>query len=239
MGKMEVQPMNEKNILSYTDFFSIEHFSHKALFEKAASVFDVLNDLETYLKEICRERIEVEIPPMVHLENRSQIVIEKGTIIEPQVFIRGPCYIGKNCHIRQGAYLRGSILTGEGCVLGHGTEIKNTVLLSKVSLAHLSYIGDSILGNSVNLGAGVLLANLRLDRKEIFLKKDKNIFPTGRTKLGAILGDKVQLGCNCTLNPGTVMGKNTVAYPGLNLSGFYPENVLIKRKEELFIEKRK
>ncbi len=203
-------------------FFALERYAHKALFSDGAPVWDALHQLEPYLKAHNPCKIEIAIPPGVFLERPELISIGKGTLIEPGVFIQGPCIIGSNCLIRHAAFIRESTICGNHCVIGHGTEIKHSILLNYAHATHLAYVGDSILGNWVNLGAGVKCANLRLDRKEVKISIDGVRVKTGLKKLGAIIGDRAQIGCNCVLNPGTLFGKESVAFPLINLSGLIP-----------------
>ncbi len=208
-------------------FFDLQSFPHEILFS-APLVWDALTHLAEYLASLPLGKIEVELPPTVFLENRDTISIGKGTIVEAGAFIRGPCFIGNNCSIRHGAYIRGNVLTGDGCVIGHDTEAKNAILLNRAHAAHFAYLGDTILGNDVNLGAGTICANLKFDRSQVEFVLDGERFQTGKIKLGAILGDRVQTGCHTVLNPGTLVGKESYCYPCVNISGFVPEKSLIK-----------
>ena len=205
-------------MLGVEEFFSLSTWAHRALWVSGAPVWAALHTLKSYLSALSH-RIEIEIPPGVCLENADQISIGKGTVLEPGVFIRGPCLIGENCSIRHGAYLRGGTLLGRGCAVGHCVEIKGSILLDGACASHLCYVGDSILGSGVNLGAGVKCANLRLDRKEIVIHHGEERIGTRLKKMGAILGDGVQIGCNCVLNPGTLVGRETRSDPLLSLRG--------------------
>ncbi len=149
--------------------------------------------------------------------------------VEPFSYIEEPCYFSAYTQIRHTSYIRGSVYTGKGSVIGHTTEIKNSLLLKEAKAAHFAYIGDSILGSEVNLGAGTKLANLKFHHKEIIINiKDEKV-NTGLKKMGAILGDRVQTGCNSVLQPGTLIGKNSFVYPGVSApSGYYPPNKKIK-----------
>jgi NDP-sugar pyrophosphorylase family protein len=175
-------------------------------------------------------KIEIEIPEGVYLERKELISIGKGTVIEPGVFIRGPCMIGKNCTIRHGAYLRESVILGDQCHIGHGTELKHSVLLDRAAATHFVYVGDSILGHSVNLGAGVKCANLRLDRADVSVRFNGKKLKTGLKKFGAIVGDRVQIGCNSVLNPGTLIGRESFSFPLMNLKGTIPSRSQIDTK---------
>jgi UDP-N-acetylglucosamine diphosphorylase / glucose-1-phosphate thymidylyltransferase / UDP-N-acetylgalactosamine diphosphorylase / glucosamine-1-phosphate N-acetyltransferase / galactosamine-1-phosphate N-acetyltransferase len=211
------------------EFFSLDSYLHAELIQKSSHLWEALRDLGSYLRDQKLGRIEVEIPSSVYLVNPSLISIGEGTRIEPGAYIEGPCIIGPRSVIRHGAYIRGDVLTGEECIIGHGTEIKHSILLDRSSAAHLNYVGDSILGNGVNVGAGVKCANLRLDRRLISLRFNGKKVATSLKKLGAIIGDGAQIGCNTVLNPGTVIGRDAVCYPCLNVSGYVPHKATLKR----------
>ena len=166
----------------------------------------------------------------------SGILVGEGAKIEDFATILSPAIIEKGATVRQGAYLRGSVFLGEGAIAGHGTEMKNTVLMDGAKAPHLSYLGDSILGENAHLGAGVILSNLRLDKGEIFVNlsslQNPNItapgaskkvttdttstvnkkIPTGRRKLGSIIGDNTEIACGTVLNPGTIIPKNSMIF---------------------------
>ncbi len=159
----------------------------------------------------------------------KKIFFEKNVIVEPFAVIFTPAYFSKGTQIRQGAYIRGNVYTGEKAIIGHATEVKNSIILSYAKAAHFAYVGDSILGKEVNLGAGTKLANLKFSKKEIILTINKKTFNTGLKKLGAILGDKSQTGCNVVLQPGTLFGKKSIIYPGKVAGpGYFPPETKIK-----------
>jgi len=199
-------------------FFDLETFSHTALWKEDDPVWAALEKLSTYLQSF-PHHIDIPIPAGVYLENRDQITIGAGTILEPGAFVRGPCIIGKNCTLRHSAYIRDGVILGDACVVGHGSEVKHSILLNHAQAAHFCYVGDSVIGSRVNLGAGVKCANLRLDRQEVSVFPNGTKVRTGLKKLGAILGDSAQVGCNCVLNPGTLVGQKAVIYPLLNVGG--------------------
>jgi acetyltransferase-like isoleucine patch superfamily enzyme len=156
------------------------------------------------------------------------IIIGPGTIVEPGVFIKGPVVIGDRTEIRQGAYIRGDCIVGNRCVVGHTTEMKGSILLDGAKAAHFAYVGDSILGRDVNLGAGTKLANLKMIPGSITLTAEKMRYNTGRRKLGAVLGDHTETGCNSVTSPGTLMVPSSIVYPGVSVpSGYYPGKTVI------------
>lgn len=170
----------------------------------------------------------------------SNIYIGEGTVVEPGALIKGPSIIGNHTEVRQGAYLRGNCLIGDRCVVGHTTEVKNSIMLNDAKAGHFAYIGDSILGNHVNLGAGTKLANLKIIDVGMRLKVEGKVYETGLRKLGAILGDYTETGCNSVTSPGTLLGKKSLIYPCVNIpGGFYPERSLvgIKARDVLSIRR--
>ncbi len=165
----------------------------------------------------------------------GEIVVGEGTRIHPTAVIEGPAIIGRDVDIRPGAYIRGGVWIGDKCVVGTNTEIKRGILLPGAKAPHLNYVGDSILGADVNLGAGTILSNFRHDKAEIRVGE----VGTGRRKLGAILGDGVLTGCNSVLHPGAVVGRETQIYPGVQLRrGVYPANSIVKLRQELDVVPR-
>ncbi|MBN2479773.1 MAG: UDP-N-acetylglucosamine diphosphorylase [Parachlamydiales bacterium] len=209
-------------------FFTLDNYEHLKIFKNFKNVYEVISNIDSYLKSLSLGKIEVEIPKNVHLENIEQISIGKGTSVEPFSYIKGPCIIGKNSQIRHGAYIRGNVITGHNAIIGHSTEIKNSILLDNASLAHFAYVGDSIIGNNVNLGAGVKCANFRLDKKNISFFHLGKIYKTNLKKLGAIIGDNSQIGCNSVLNPATFLGKNVIIYSCLNIGNYITEDSIVK-----------
>jgi NDP-sugar pyrophosphorylase family protein len=216
--------------------FDLTSYQHAALFDGCESAWEALGALSLYLKQSSLGMIEVDVPEGVTLVHPELISIGKGCKIEPGAYVKGPCIIGENCEIRHGAYLRGDVIVGRGCVVGHASEVKHAIFLDGVHAAHFAYVGDSILGNDVNLGAGVKCANVRLDRQEVVVSDGKQRFPTGLRKLGAIVGDCCQIGCNSVLNPGTVLGQEVVCAPCLAMGGCVPAKRRVSSHVELVVE---
>lgn len=173
----------------------------------------------------------------VYLE-RIGIVIGEGTIVEPGVVIKSPAIIGRNAELRHGAYLRGSVIIGDASVVGHATEVKNSVFMDYAEAGHFAYVGDSILGQHVNLGAGTKLANLELRSarekesrtiRPITITVDGRHYDTGLRKLGAILGDNVETGCNSVTSPASLIGHGSWVYANTTVKkGVYARNVVIR-----------
>lgn len=153
--------------------------------------------------------------------------------------ITGPAWIGEDTEIRPGAYIRGNVLVGRGCVLGNSSEFKNCLLLDGVQAPHFNYVGDSILGNHAHLGAGTILANLRLDQQSVTVDTPEGRFNTGLRKLGGLLGDGAEAGCNSVINPGTILGKRAVVMPGNSFTGYLEaEHIAFTRQSISKIRRR-
>lgn len=212
--------------LFYKNFFEIKDFAHKDLWKENKIVWSPLNYIDSYIKK-SQLTIESEIPSSVFI-NKDRVKIGKNVIIEPYSFIKGPAIIGEGTIIRHGSYIRENTIIGKNCIIGHNCEIKSSIILNNSKIAHFAYIGDSIVGNDVNIGAGVKFANFRFDKKEIEILIKKIRIKTGLNKFGAVISDGVQIGCNSVLNPGTIIGKNSICYGSLNIMGFIPKNSLVK-----------
>lgn len=192
--------------------------------------------LSRFPEAACHVERWIEISQPTYIEPFG-IVLGAGTVLEPSAIIKGPAVIGSQCEIRQGAYLRGNVVTGDRCVIGHATEVKNSILMNHSEAGHFNYIGDSILGSYVNLGAGAKLANLEFRSAD---NKVKGAFPpiplelangalvTGPEKFGAVLGDYVEIGCNAVLCPGVFLGKDSKVSPNQTVrKGVYPPQSLL------------
>ncbi len=155
--------------------------------------------------------------------------IAPGAVVEPGALIKGPSFIGPGSEVRQGAYLRGGCLVGRGCVVGHTTEMKNAAMLDGAKAGHFAYLGDSILGREVNLGAGTKLANLKMVPSPHRVKAGGVTYQITRRKFGAIMGDRTETGCNSVLNPGVVLGPCCMVAPCVSVpGGYHPSRAIIR-----------
>lgn len=205
---------------NFAPFFDLASSSHRALFKEEEPIWSILRQLAVYIRTLPLGKVEGEVEVGAYLKHPELIFIGEGSVVEAGAYLVGPCYIGRNCQIRHGAYLRGNVIAEDHSVIGHATEVKNALFLEGAHAGHFAYVGDSILGKGANLGAGVKCANLRLDGKEVVLSLCGQRVPTGLRKLGAIVGDGVQIGCNSVLNPGTLIGKGAAIFPSLNVGGW-------------------
>lgn len=227
------------NSLKPSYFFDLSSFEHASLFNSCEYVWEALDKIKGYLAKARLGVVSANIPQGSYIVDPELISIGKGTVIEPGAYIKGPCIIGNNCTIRHGAYIRGNVITGDRCVIGHDTEIKNSILLDHAQAAHFAYLGDSILGNKVNLGAGTKCANLKLNHGLVAIEFEGQRVATGLRKFGAIIGDGSQLGCNSVTNPGALIGQNVCSYPCVNFGGFVPSNSVVKSESQVIVKTRK
>lgn len=158
---------------------------------------------------------------------RDGVYIHKGAEVAESALILPPAVICEGAEVRHGAYIRGKVYVGRGCVVGNSTELKNSIMLNGAKAPHYNYVGDSILGADSHLGASAIASNLKSDKSEVTVKGDVS-YPTGLRKLGAILGDKAEVGCGAVLNPGTVIGKGARVYPNVTVRGVVPEGTIFK-----------
>lgn len=217
--------------LDWRNFFSFENEELKKWFNTFTYPWEALIKIEEFFSFLPKGSVHGSVSPLAFIENPKDVFIGEGAKVEPYAYIQGPCYIGKGASVKSGAYLRGFVFVGEKAIVGHTTEVKRSLLLDRAAAPHFNYVGDSILGHDVNLGAGVKCANLRLDHKDIIAHGKECRINTGMRKLGAILGDKVQIGCNAVLNPGTIFGKEVLCPPCINTGGFALEKTIIKNRK--------
>ncbi len=171
----------------------------------------------------------------------ENVWISKSAEVYPSAYIGGPCIIGHNTEVRHGAFIRGSALVGEGCVVGNSTELKNVILFDGVQVPHYNYVGDSILGYKSHMGAGSITSNVKSDKTHVHVKDAETgtDIDTEQKKVGAMLGDFVEVGCNSVLNPGTVIGRNSSVYPLSATRGVIPEDAIYKTGGIIVLRKNK
>jgi NDP-sugar pyrophosphorylase family protein len=198
-------------------FFDYQNFEHKDLFDKSENVWDIVKNLPQYISNLFESGTVVG-------NYAKNVYVGQNVVIDPTAKIIGPAIIGDNCIVDFGAYLRGNIIIGAGSKIGHASEIKNSVILEKTAIAHFNYVGDSVVGSSVNFGAGAKIANFRFDEKNIPIKHDGEKIDTGLGKFGAIVGDNSKIGVNAVLNPGTILGKDCLVFPLESVLGVYSDN---------------
>ena len=173
-----------------------------------------------------------ETPPGLHVE--GSVFIHPSVKLPVYGSIIGPVYIGEGTELRPGVFIRGNVITGANCVLGNACEFKNCLLLDHVQVPHFSYVGDSILGNKAHLGAGVICSNLRLDQTNVFVQMpDGSRLDSGLRKLGALVGDAAEVGCNAVLNPGSILGQRAMVMPTIAFNGYLKEDGIAYKREKI------
>ena len=165
-------------------------------------------------------------------EIAPQCWVHPNTIVDKSAVLIGPLLLGPGCEVRPGAYIRGNVLAGKNVVIGHCTEVKNSILFDEVQIPHFNYVGDSILGYRVHFGAGAITSNFRADHGQIKIKYGENARILPFNKMGAVVGDFTEGGCNAVLNPGTLLGKNCRVYPLASIRGTYPSETIVKQNGE-------
>ncbi len=172
------------------------------------------------------------LPEEEYDQPQPQVWVHRTAKVMPSAYLGAPCIIGPNTEVRHGAFVRGSALVGEGCVVGNSVELKNVILFDSVQVPHYNYVGDSILGYKSHMGAGSITSNVKSDKTPVVIKGDE-LLETGRKKVGAMLGDCVEVGCNSVLNPGTILGRHTSIYPTSCVRGVIPEGSIYKDKDHI------
>ena len=167
-----------------------------------------------------------------YLQTAENVWVHRTAKVAPTAYLGAPCIIGADTEVRHCAFIRGSALVGEGCVVGNSTELKNVILFDGVQVPHYNYVGDSILGYKAHMGAGSITSNVKSDKSLVVIHAEPAI-PTGIKKVGAMLGDYVEVGCNSVLNPGTVIGRNSNVYPTSCVRGVVPENSIYKKNDTI------
>ena len=210
------------------NLYNLEETIAKDLLVQYSYPWEVLPNISGYILEIGKK-----LPKEEYNQIGDDIWIHKTAKVFESAYIHGPVIICKDAEIRHCAFIRGNAIVGEGAVVGNSTELKNVILFNKVQVPHYNYVGDSILGYKSHMGAGSITSNVKSDKKLVIIKDGKEQIETGLKKVGAMLGDNVEIGCGSVLNPGTVIGRNTNVYPLSSVRGVVPENSIYKCKTEI------
>ena len=202
------------------------------VFEGCTYPWEVLSKIGDFIIELGNT-----LPEDEYEKQGDDVWIAKSAKVFPSAYINGPCIIGKDAEVRHCAFIRGKAIVGEGAVVGNSTELKNVILFNKVQVPHYNYVGDSILGYKAHMGAGSITSNVKSDKNLITIKGPEGNIDTGIKKIGAFLGDNVEVGCGSVLNPGTIVGRNSNVYPLSSVRGYVPESSIYKKQGEV-AEKR-
>lgn len=204
----------------------------KRIFDDKEFPWNALPDLKDFILELGKT-----LPENEYDKKTDDIWISKSAKVFPSAHISGPCIIDHEAEVRHSAFIRGSAIVGKNSVVGNSTELKNVILFDNVQVPHYNYVGDSILGYKAHMGAGAVTSNVKSDKTLVKVKTKDEEIETGMKKLGAILGDNVEIGCNSVLCPGTVVGKGSIVYPLSMVRGVVGENKIYKNKDEIVDKK--
>ena len=219
--------------MKISEMFDLNKTIAARLFDGVEYGWEVLPRIKDFILELGKN-----LPKDEYNEIDENVWVAKSAKVATSACISGPCIIDKDAEIRHCAYIRGNTIVGEGAIVGNSTELKNVVIFNTVQVPHYNYIGDSVLGYKAHFGAGAITSNIKSDRTNITIQYGDKRIETGLRKIGAIVGDYVEIGCNSVLNPGTVIGKHTNIYPLSMVRGFIPANSIYKKAGEV-VEKYK
>lgn len=210
------------NLPKAHELFDLSHTIAKEIFDGVEYPFEALPKI----KELVI-KLSATLPKDEYTEISDGVFVANDAKISDKATILPPTIIGHGTEVRPGAFIRGSVLVGDGAVIGNSTEVKNAVIFDGAQLPHYNYVGDSILGYKAHLGAGAVISNFKLDHSSVNVSKDGEKLNTGLRKFGALMGDFAESGCNSVINPGTIIGRNTVIYPLTSLRGVIPESSIV------------
>lgn len=214
--------------IEISNLFSLENTISAGVFDGKKYPYEVLSCIGDYIIALGNT-----LDPEIFEKKDGDIWIARSAKVAPTASITGPCIIDEDAEIRHCAFIRGKAIIGKGAVVGNSTELKNVILFDRVQVPHYNYVGDSILGYRSHMGAGAITSNVKSDKSLVVIKTPEGEIKTGLKKVGAVLGDNVEVGCGSVLNPGTVIGKNSNVYPLSMVRGFVPENSIYKKAGEV------
>jgi NDP-sugar pyrophosphorylase family protein len=213
-------------------FEDLDQTIAKELFEQAEYPWEVLSQIESFIL-----KVGPTLPKEEYDQVKEDVWVAKSAKVAPTAHLGGPLIIGPDTEVRHCAFIRGKALVGAGCVVGNSTELKNVILFNSVQVPHYNYVGDSILGYKSHMGAGSITSNVKSDKTLVTIQAEGEKIETGLKKMGAVLGDFVEVGCNSVLNPGTVIGHHSNVYPLSMVRGFVKDHSIYKKKGEI-VEKQ-
>ena len=218
--------------LKISDLYDLTHTKAAEYLQKFEYPWQALSGISDLIVAIGKT-----LPEEEYDHPAEDVWIAKDATVFATAYIGGPCIIGHKTEVRQCAFIRGSALVGDNCVVGNSTELKNVIIFDNVQVPHYNYVGDSILGYKSHMGAGSITSNVKSDKLPVIIKNEGVNILTDRKKVGAMVGDYVEVGCNSVLNPGTVIGRNSNVYPTSCVRGVVPENSIYKGKDNIVAKK--
>lgn len=216
------------NNITIPDLYDLQETIAAALLQDLQYPWEALPQIHDFIIEAGKK-----LPKDIFEERGENIWVAKTAKVAPTACLNGPLIIDENAEIRHCAFIRGNAIVGKGAVVGNSTELKNVILFNGVQVPHYNYVGDSILGYKSHMGAGSITSNVKSDKTPVVVKGQNFCKEAGLKKMGAMLGDFVEVGCNSVLNPGTVIGRNTNVYPTSCVRGVLPENSIFKDAEHI------
>ncbi len=210
------------------NLYNLDETIAKELLEEYEYPWEVLPNISDFILKLGNK-----LPKEEYNKIGEDVWIHKTANVFPSAYIKGPAIICAGAEIRHCAFIRGKAIVGVGAVVGNSTELKNVILFNKVQVPHYNYVGDSILGYKSHMGAGSITSNVKSDKKLVVIKGSKEKIETGIKKIGAMIGDNVEVGCGSVLNPGTVIGRNTNIYPLSSVRGVVQQDMIYKNKNEI------
>ncbi len=205
----------------FQDFFGKPESTLKSLFDEVEYPWQMLEKLPAFLESLPLGTLQGALDPKASVNDPSKLYLGKNSEIGPNVLIEGAVYIGNNVKIKHAAYLRGPLFIEDGCVIGHASEIKHSIFFAGATAAHFNYVGNSVLGKEVQLGAGATCANLRFDKKNIIIRTFSHRLQTEHRKMGAFIGQGAQVGCQAVLSPGCIIAQEAQVPPLTAVKGFF------------------
>ncbi len=216
------------NGITISDLYDLTETIAADLFEGLTYPWEALAKIHDFIIGLGKR-----LPAELYEERGENIWVAKSASVAPTACLNGPLIIDEGAEIRHCAFIRGNAIVGKGAVVGNSTELKNTVLFNRVQVPHYNYVGDSILGFRAHMGAGSITSNVKSDKTPVTVKGEGIRVETGLKKMGAMLGDYVEVGCNSVLNPGTVIGRNSNIYPTSMVRGVIPSDSIYKKRTEI------
>ncbi len=213
------------------NLYNLDETIAKDLLEKFEYPLEVLPHIEEFIIETGKN-----LSKDLYKEVSENVWVHKTANVFPSAYIKGPAIICENAEVRHCAFIRGKAIVGKNAVVGNSTELKNVIIFNNVQVPHYNYVGDSILGYKSHMGAGSITSNVKSDKKLVVIKSKDEKIETGLKKIGAMLGDNVEVGCGSVLNPGTIIGRNTNIYPLSSVRGVVPANSIYKKQNEIVIK---